>query len=230
MSTTMNTPPLDIYIFNGPPRCGKDTAAKFLAEHTQCWGVSSTISKPEIHRMSDPIKAAFRAAITEQIAKPSAEAYDWEANKDIPHPLLNGLSYRQWQIRFSENFMKPNFGDDIFGKLFTERLTNRFCQPYEAFPATVLVPDGGFQVEIDYLFHHTNWHIHIVQIYRTGCDFSNDSRGYITTPEDLPYDVERRVSLHKVTNNQGVGRFCGTIADLVMSEMEYTNRRFAGPF
>lgn len=163
---------MNIILFNGPPSCGKDTAARHLWD---LWDTLQLPGFPAFVRMSTPNKAAF-AAITVSSIDEFSNNIEFERVKEQPQPLFNGASYRQWQIDFSEKFMKPLYGDDVFGKLFIRRV----CSDLGSEQYTYLVPDCGFQVELQTVrdaFPRAK--IMLIRIHRDGCDFSKDSRSYL---------------------------------------------------
>jgi hypothetical protein len=152
--------PLKIIFLCGAPRTGKDTLAKLIFD---------AIGRCRIYKMTTPIDAMLQGTF-----ELSSEAFQFyrEKEKDTPQPLFNGLTPRQVMIRFSEEFMKPNLGSDIFGKLACMRLRssvgNLQC---------VVISDSGFYAEI----------LPIIQAYgaanclqivlhRKGCTFEGDSR------------------------------------------------------
>lgn len=163
---------MSLILFNGPPGCGKDTMAKAI------WDKRWTLPGSwRFDRMSMPNKRAF-AGTTDSFHKLNAFGHnsEWEPKKDLPDPLLHGKTYRQWQIEFSEDFMKPLYGDDIFPRLFADRNHERLIDPNFHF----LVPDLGFEIELRALrTMYPQLKILAVRIYRDGCDFSSDSRGYL---------------------------------------------------
>jgi hypothetical protein len=157
-----------IILLNGPPGCGKDTIARFLLDYLRAMG------KP-VHwlRMSHPIKRAFAGFVNAPIDEFGTVGDGWEANKDQQSSLLDGKTYRQWQIDFSEKFMKPLYGDDVFGRVFAADLADR---PVEY----VLVPDCGFHVEAEAIWRYLPEAMTmLIRVMRPGHDFSNDSRSYI---------------------------------------------------
>jgi hypothetical protein len=160
---------LKIILFNGPPRCGKDTAAlhcfRNLPKHN--FGI--------FDRMSMPIKRAFAATVGLNISG-TGDVEHWEARKEEVIPGF-GVSYRQWQIDFSEKFMKPLYGNDIFGKLFISRQKRQHRE------AVVFVPDCGFNTEYEALAtEYGEENVLVVKIFRDGTSFSGDSRNYIEVP------------------------------------------------
>lgn len=157
-----------IILLNGPPSSGKDTVARMLIEYLTTVSMSSN----RLLRMSHPIKRAFAGTFGYEIDEMGNVDY-WEQRKDEPSILLGGKSYRQWQIDFSEKFMKPLYGEDIFAKIFVSDVAVR--------PAKyIIVPDCGFEIEADTVGRLMPEDlIMLVQIRRPGCDFSKDSRNYV---------------------------------------------------
>jgi hypothetical protein len=102
----------------------------------------------------------------------------YEQKKDEIIPWL-GCSYRQYQINLSERHFKPLYGQDIFARLFGARLQTYYRD------AIVVVPDLGFDIEVDYLekndFRLGLNKVLVIRCHREGYDFSNDSRNYVYT-------------------------------------------------
>lgn len=160
--------PQRIILFNGPPRCGKDTAA------SHCWSDPELNSNHKLvfERMSRPLKKAF-AAVTDLNISPWDKVEHWEDRKEEIIPGF-GVSYRQWQIDFSEKFMKPLYGENIFSKLFISRMKRQHAD------AVVFVPDCGFDIEYDTLVEKYGVdNILVVKIYRPDTTFVGDSRNYL---------------------------------------------------
>ena len=175
-----------IIFFNGPPRSGKDTAAlhtiekfNFLPTVDKDWRARK-VQTVHFDRFAMPIKLAFAACVGV-----SADKYGvvepYESTKEDIIPWL-GVSYRQWQIDFSEKFMKPFYGKNIFSQLFVTRNKDR--------PGLIVVPDSGFLEEVGPVaenFGSSN--VLLVRIHRPGFTFAGDSRSYITGVGDIEYDV-----------------------------------------
>lgn len=160
---------MKIVFLNGPPHCGKDTAAEMLSK-----SFPATLRK-----LAAPLKASAAAMLGETV--------EWlEANKDKPDPRLNGETVRSFIINISENLIKPLYGDDFFGRCMVGELdklvgTTQF----------VFITDSGFLGEsapVVKAFGITN--CLKVEIHRPGKDFSKDSRSY------WHMDGLREVKLH----------------------------------
>lgn len=157
---------MNIWLFNGPPGCGKDTAAKFL--------LNSGAPNMVLERMSFPNKRAWAGTVNVPIDAEGNVTY-WESVKEEPIHFLAGKSYRNFQQDFSEKFMKPHYGEDIFAKLFVLRNEGRHSS------TTILVPDCGFEIELDYLVKEwgKRHRIFLVRIHRDGKTFAGDTRSYL---------------------------------------------------
>lgn len=194
---------MNIILFNGPPRSGKDTAAQYLYENWESFSWSRGICN--FLRMSAPLKRMF-AAMTNSELDEFDNNLTYDRIKEDPLRFLNGKSYRQWQIECSEVFMKPMYGNDIFGRLFVNAVaTHRFRGE-----TTWVVPDCGFDIEAKTLASLLpEYDVFLVQIHRPGKDFTGDSRGYI---DGLNLPVTRRFSIN---NNGTKEEFEDSIEELV---------------
>lgn len=162
---------MKLVLFNGPPRCGKDTAAQAIF-------FSQAVPDPKIfERMAMPIKRAFACTVG-TICDQWGNVWPYEREKDSPIPFL-GVSYRRWQIDFSERFLK-HYGEDIFGKLLVRRLFEKGLKNGGGENALVLVADCGFQIEREAL---AEFNPVLVRIEREGTSFLGDSRSYLPDPD-----------------------------------------------
>lgn len=173
---------MKIILLNGPPRSGKDYAAATLFQH-----FAGRYSR-KWERFSLPHKVAFAAMVNAPVTnQPTLNEVKelvgpgivtgYEDRKSEIIPRL-GCSYRQWQIDFSEKFMKPLYGQDIFARLFIERIKVRLHE--EGW--LCIVSDCGFQIEYDALIREVDpRNVLLLRLEREDCDFSGDSREYITT-------------------------------------------------
>jgi len=155
-----------IYIFNGPPGSGKDDACKWLVET----GNFSHLS--------------FKNQLIKETLKYFSVSGDWFMEgyndrdmKETPMPQLtvNGveLSRRQALIYVSEDYIKLKHGKHFFGSC----LASEICEGVD-----YCVSDGGFIEELRPIINKIGTdQIVLVQLYRNGFDFSNDSRRYLNT-------------------------------------------------
>lgn len=155
---------MKIILLNGPPNSGKDEAARAIDEWADKQNVYALVAK-----FSLPIKRAF-----EGLTGLPWESFD--SNKESIIPFL-GVSFRQWQIDFSEKFMKPLYGPDIFARLAFDEIQAAIRSGVDL----VVVSDCGFQIEADYIaFRWPRADLRVVQCRRPGTSFSGDSREWVT--------------------------------------------------
>lgn len=175
---------MNIILFNGPPRSGKDTAAKMVYyDHFRRQYPNKLY--PLWEKFSFPNKRAFAGMMGLGIDM-LGYVDPWEDRKSDIVPSL-GVSYRQWQIDYSEKFMKPLYGNDIFGRLFLDRVSH--YNPKFFIP---IVSDCGFQVEADILRDHN---VLLFRMERDGCTFAGDSRQPVAPASNWAfYNVNNNVS------------------------------------
>lgn len=181
---------IKIILFNGPPGCGKDTAARGLYEDTDIEAEYAT----QFVRFSSPLKSALASFFSKPIDDFGVSSM--EAQKDS-NALPGGVSYRTAQIKLSEEYAKPLFGEGIFGKLLVDRVYKAYAHASrngllgENGKMLTFVPDSGFMEEfIPVVDEFGPANIMLVKIYREGKDFSADSRGYLD-PVHYPVRIER---------------------------------------
>jgi hypothetical protein len=152
---------MKIVFLNGPPGCGKDTAAEALFKQMPC----------QLLKFAAPIKRMVCGAL--------GETLEWlEKNKDRPDPRLNGETPRQFLIALSEDLIKPRYGDRFFGNCMVGELDKR-----DASGGIVLITDSGFMSEaIPVVTGYGITNCLKVEIYREGTDFMKDSRSYWQMP------------------------------------------------
>jgi hypothetical protein len=172
-------------ILNGPPRCGKDTAAKAVEKYFS----------PELclHiKMSAPLKSIVKL-LTQQ-----PEDYI-ETFKENPLEELNNHSYRSAQIEVFEKLAEV-FGEDWLGKVAVRRIQQSFQEFF-------IFSDGGREMDIlPLLKEYGEESIMIIQIQRDGCNFKGDIRHYLS--------LGASVRLHSVVNEE-IKHFELEIIDLV---------------
>ena len=183
-----------ILLTNAPPSGGKDTLAQYLLPHPELFPNHRMI----FERFSRPHKEAFAAMTGREIDKFYNVEY-YEDHKGEIIPWL-GVSYRQWQIDFSEKYMKIEYGNDIFTRMFYARIQqaeklHTVCDHIlkEKSCVTVfVVADCGFNVELQALLQYgvKAEDILLMRVHRPGCTYKGDSRSYIYNKDVLSCDVQ----------------------------------------
>lgn len=158
-----------VIAFNGPPGVGKDTASMAI-----CALIGERAPWLEVRHMkiSAPLKAATHALFG---AFHSPEYYDGEgrALKDLASGDFLGMSPREAYISLSEEYAKkinPAFFGYIARKAMVASRNTRLF----------IFSDAGFPIEWGPIIEYVGEkNFLLVQLYATGKDFSQDSRGYI---------------------------------------------------
>ena len=167
-----------IILLNGPPSSGKDTAARHIRTLANDVQFGNAVRRCALDRMSMPIKRAFAGTMNLPIDEDGC-VQPWESRKEEIIPLF-GVSYRQWQIDFSERFLKT-YNKAIFGELLLERIQRRF---HKGIAQMIVVPDCGFDIEIETIYSHFDPRdILLVRCHRPGFTFQGDSRSYVHAPQ-----------------------------------------------
>lgn len=142
----------------GPPHVGKDTIADMIQQMV----LSTKLA------VAMPMRFAGFALLNEDY---SDELY--AQLKETQLEEFNGMNFREWMIDFSENYMKPKFGKEIFGVLATRAISNA---PFK----TVVLSDSGFYEEQMEIVNYVGSARYLyVQLERENTSFVNDSRRYI---------------------------------------------------
>lgn len=157
-----------VVLLNGPPFVGKDTIARRLVRDARAEGVDVRELK-----FATPLKEAAARLFPGVRWGLVGENDRWPPNE--PHPLLHGVSPRQVLINLSERFFKPTFGPDYFGRLAVEQVE----QAEQQGAAGVVFSDSGFVEETRPLVAALPDRVAVVHLYRKGCSFDGDSRGYL---------------------------------------------------
>jgi hypothetical protein len=100
--------------------------------------------------------------------------------KKRPFPFYEGGSrtFRDAMISFSEEWMKPQFGEEVFGRLALKR-----CTEQSIFYDRFVFDDSGFRPEAEFIVASEGAPAcRLIRLDRPGCSFVGDSRGYIELP------------------------------------------------
>jgi hypothetical protein len=124
------------------------------------------------------------------------QRYNNRVLKETPWSRLGGLSQREFLIKISEEWVKPIFGKDYYGKVAGEAADNELLWDHN-----VVFSDGGFQEEFDTIKSIVGKeNILLVRLYREGASWEGDSRGYLKNP-DWEVDIENNGSVEEVIND-----------------------------
>ena len=148
--------------FNGPPQCGKDTAARLMQEYLD--GATDLPVKEE--SLSLPLRWIAYAMVGRTYTEESYEDFKRES---FPQFKRTG---RELMIDVSVRFLKGVYGQTIMADLLLARNAD--------FNGILLLRDTGFQSEVDRLSRAMNpKNVCIARVYRPDTTFDNDSRGWV---------------------------------------------------
>lgn len=164
----------NIFLFNGPPGCGKDAACKVIQRLN-----------------SETIYAYFKEWLYEESSKVLDLTFEaWSKIcqdielKDLPmFRDVDGstITPRGMLIHLAESVLKPKHGRDCIAIKMAERLQQQ-VKGLDHY--TVVVPDLGFPEELITLQKYfPDANIVLVHIYRPNCTYVGDSRNYIGSPD-----------------------------------------------
>lgn len=166
-------PKIPIILLNGPPGSGKDLASTIIADWLSNHDIVSQSA-----RFSAPIKRAFAGFINANETDDLGESVPHAEDKESPIPILKNKSYRDWQISFSETFIKPNYGKDCFADLLAHEILHLEHSSLRG--RFYIISDCGFQSEIDrFSENFSPTSIALFRIRRPGHTFEKDSRQYV---------------------------------------------------
>lgn len=152
---------MSVIVVNGPPGSGKDEACRFL----KLFGYKHFSFKHHLFR--ETVKY-FNVSLDWFL-----EGYDNRIVKEAQvEKMLGNRTRREALIYVSEEIIKPNYGKDYFGKKSADEM-----QEYLSY----CFSDGGFLEEILPIINKFGVEkLTLIQLTRQGCDFSSDSRRYIS--------------------------------------------------
>ena len=159
---------MKIILLNGPPKSGKSTVSR-LIEVIRRDVIPMSFAAP-LRKMAERLFLLTDEDLT--LYKDSGLCGFDEAFSDA----LSRFTPRGLLIALSENFAKPTFGKDFFGRLMASKIGRRL--DLENDPLFV-IDDYGFIEEAQVLVARFGRgavkHVHVL---RLGTDFENDSRSY----------------------------------------------------
>lgn len=172
---------MKIILLNGPPSCGKDTAATLIAEKIK--DKYFVLQKA----FAENIKNGTHASLGLRVPWDYYEG----GIKDKPNKAFFGLTPRAAYIAHSEKYMKPIYSEDIFARLLFQDIKEALITYDKLKKAIVIISDCGFIEEYNYFTKQLGReNLLLIRIHRRGYDFENDSRSYIRPAFPPVFDVE----------------------------------------
>lgn len=174
------------YLLNAPARSGKDTIADMMAE-SHINFIKMKFAEP----LYKAVQETFALTHTQWAAM-------YQNAKETPSEALMGMTPRQAMIWFSEEVVKPKFGEDFYGNLAANRVKH-LESDYRLSSATLMFADSGFADEARAVVEHLGGkNCYLIQLTREGSSFDNDSRSYWN-----PADVGMSADHHFTIDNNG---------------------------
>lgn len=190
-----------IFLFNGPPGSGKDTASNLF---------TTIVEDVYQYKMAYPLKESSHKMLgllgsLEDLEPIKEKALNFELlesfiqqNETLRKPLKvsdNKVDLRQFYIHLSENVMKPMFGKDIFGRLAVQYIKQ--SKHYN-----VAISDCGFEEEVMPLIeYYGKENFILVKLYREGKTFANDSRNYINIEGVKTFEINNNGTMDQLTKH-----------------------------
>jgi len=171
-----------VIVFNGPPRCAKDSASSYLYKEINSGEGYLSAHVLGFKEQLTSMTAKFFNMTLEEFLVDYDEAWldGWHKDKLLPQLTVGYRphSQRTAQIHVSENVAKPMFGKSVFGDALANKVSER--------EGVILVPDSGFKEELYPVIEEVgSENLIVIQIHRDGCSFEGDSRNWLE-PEDFP--------------------------------------------
>jgi len=181
MGIQLESPALRFIFLNGPPRSGKDTAARLLCE----------LLPLSVHtKFAKALKEGTHALLGLPLVHDA-----FEHCKNEPISEFFGLSPREFYIQVSETFMKPLRGEEVFGEILL-RSTESFGAQY------IVVSNCGFHSETKPIINKVGMsNCCLIRLHRKGCNFSGDSRSHIQLGFDNTFDVHNNGTIDELQWN-----------------------------
>lgn len=161
---------------NGPPRCGKDSVGRMLAEHLD---KVATIPVRE-ESLSMPLRWIAFAMVGRTYHESEYEDFKVEFFPSF------GKTGRDLMIDVSERFMKKVYSQRVMADLLIERNKD--------FDGLLIIRDMGFQCEVTPLIEaYGSYRVYVARIKRPPFTFNGDSREWVNHLEsrfqmDIPND------------------------------------------
>lgn len=171
-------------LLNGPPGCGKDTAAGHLTPYIQFKHL----------KFAAPIKRMVAGLL-------GCSMTTLEEIKDTPNRMLRFENYattrddtpRKLLIALSEELLKKRYGNSYFGNVLWNEATTSTSKLF-------VVSDCGFSGEVERLISSAGKpNCLLIRIHREGYNFDNDSRSYLPDGLCKTIDIHNNLKPHDLT-------------------------------
>lgn len=160
-----------IVLLNGPAGSGKDT----IAQKMIAFGYEQCEFKESLFEIAYKVSGVCPFVWHSR--------YEDRVLKETPWEALGGLTQRELLIKISEEWVKPVFGEDHFGKLAEISAGGLIEKGYD-----VVFSDSGFQEESGALIDSFGTrNVILIRLIRDGYTFDGDSRSYIDPEYGQPY-------------------------------------------
>jgi hypothetical protein len=165
-----------LIMLNGPPRSGKDTAAKIIMKY---------LDSVKHYKLSRPLKNG----VLEIFGINHSDRLYLEEFKDEPAAMLLGDTYRKTQIDLYLHLEKV-YGGKILAQLAILNLNANRTTKH------VVISDAGKTEEAQMMIAQYGNTCRLIQLKRPGCTFDNDIREYVDVKcekqvwIDNKYDLE----------------------------------------
>lgn len=177
--------------FNGPSGCGKDAGAKAIM---QVSGYGMSVFRSFGVELKETTCRFFNAP---------GSWFSYENIKDKPHSDFNGLTPREAYIWMAEEVVKPKFGKYYWAEkalaYYKKEIIRSGGTAAIDNNRPMISADIGFTYELEPIvdfFKREN--VLLLRIHRSGFDFKNDSRKYISDKYAMYmdyYDIENNTTL-----------------------------------
>lgn len=159
----------NVLLINGPKSSGKDHTSKVILD---------TWSRTAMVKFAQPLYDGICSIFA---LDPLVWEHMYNNHKETPNDLLFGKTPREAMIWLSEEVLKPKFGDNILGVIAANKVQSLFNSGIEL----VHFSDSGFAPEAIEVINYVGAdNTYLLRLHAEGCDFTNDSRSYIS-----PYEI-----------------------------------------
>jgi hypothetical protein len=168
-----------VVFINGPAGSGKDTVA----------GILSDVFGYRTLKMVAPAEEAFKAffGLDDETYRRMREQ-----EKAVPQERLFGRTPRRCLISISEEWAKPAFGADVFGRLAGIKVS-------ASGSLRIAFSDAGFKEEILVASQDPSISKSVlIRMHRSGKTFDGDSRSYVRGFDFPELDVYNDGTLHEL--------------------------------